>query len=219
VVNSPGTWHPEIVGTPLSEGKVDGKLVEAGEKYTTQWRVPYSGLWRMTARMGKGTYFSQQMEASEGSALTFTCPVSGKLEYLILYLYDRTEETPPEVGTPMDIHRETILASTGIEKEKSHRSSGETPKGYALCQNFPNPFNQRTKITYVLPEKCQVELGVWNLLGQKVVNLAKGTWNQGAHAVWWDGKDEAGKAMSSGIYFYRMKAGKFVSMRKMLLVQ
>lgn len=114
VVNSPGSWYPEIVGTPLKDGKVDGKPVKAGEEYTTKWKVPYSGLWRMTARFwdeerpGKSRYYSQQVEASAGSALTFTCPVSGKLEVLILYLYDRTEETPPEVGTPMDIYRETI---------------------------------------------------------------------------------------------------------------
>ena len=108
VVNSPGSWHPEIVGTPLKDGKVDGKPVEAGEEYTCTWRPPYAGKWRMTARMGTGKYYSQQVVMDEGDEFVFTCPVAGKLEYIILYLYDRTGETPPEVGTPMDIYREAI---------------------------------------------------------------------------------------------------------------
>ena len=81
---------------------------DTNRKYTTYWKVPYGGQWRMTARMGDGKYYSRQVEASAGRALTFACPVAGKLEYLILYLYDRNEETPPEVGTPMDIYREAI---------------------------------------------------------------------------------------------------------------
>ena len=108
VVNSPGSWHPEIVGTPLRDGKVDGKPVEAGEKYICTWRPLYAGKWRMTARMGTGAYYSQQVVMDKGDEFVFVCPVVGKLEYIILYLYDRTEKTPPEVGTPMDIYREPI---------------------------------------------------------------------------------------------------------------
>jgi hypothetical protein len=108
VVNSPGSWHPEVVGTPLKDGKVDGKPVEAGDKYPCTWRPPYAGAWRMTARMGTGAYYSQQVVMDKGDEFVFACPVAGKLEYIILYLYDRTAETPPEVGTPMDIYREAI---------------------------------------------------------------------------------------------------------------
>ena len=108
VVNSPGSWHPEIVGTPLKDGKVDGKPVEAGDKYACSWRPPYAGQWRMTARMDTGKYYSLQVVMDKGGEFVFTCPVAGKLEYIMLYLYDRSEDTPPEVGTPMDIYREAI---------------------------------------------------------------------------------------------------------------
>ena len=114
VVNSPGSWHPEIVGTPLKDGKVDGKPVEAGEKYTCGWKAPYAGIWRMTARFwderepGQGRYHSQQVTIEEGDEFAFTCPVAGKLEYIVLYLYDRTEQTPPAMGTPVGIYREAI---------------------------------------------------------------------------------------------------------------
>ena len=108
-VNSPGSWHPEVVGTPLPGGKVAGRPVKPGETLTTQWKVPYAGKWRITARMEGPKYHSQQFEVLAGTPLTFTCPAAGKLEYLILYLYDRTDKTPREVGTPMDIYREAIL--------------------------------------------------------------------------------------------------------------
>ncbi len=114
VINSPGCWHPEIIGTPLKGGKVDGKPVQAGEKYTCKWKAPYAGKWRMTARFrddkapGKGRYYSKQVTMDKGGEFVFTCPVAGKLEHIILYLYDRTAKTPAKVGTPMDVYRETI---------------------------------------------------------------------------------------------------------------
>ncbi len=135
VLNSPGSWHPEVVGTPLKGGFVDGKPVQAGEKYTCKWKARYAGKWRMTARFrddkapGKGRYYSQQATMDKGGKFVFTCPAAGKLEYIILYLYDRTDKTPPEVGTPMDVYRETITgkkvkSTAPADKVKGGRATG-----------------------------------------------------------------------------------------------
>ncbi|MFH1007945.1 MAG: hypothetical protein V1800_10665 [Candidatus Latescibacterota bacterium] len=195
VINSPGSWHPEIVGTPLADGLVAGRPVSAGETVVTQWTVPYAGQWRMTARMEGGNYYSQQVAASVGQALSFICPVAGNLEYLILYLYDRTAQTPARVGTPMDIYRDTIL-KTGIEDGGAGHSLGETPGtpgAFALFPNQPNPFNSETLLRFEVPRSEHVHLAVHNLLGQPVRTLVDQERHTGTHAVRWDGKDEAGR--------------------------
>jgi len=88
-----------------------------------------------------------------------------------------------------------------------------------LHQNYPNPFNPTTTINYQLPENSMVELAVYNLKGQKVKTLVKENLESGNHTVIWNGKDDNGKSVSSGIYFYKMKAGNFVETKKMILMK
>jgi len=88
------------------------------------------------------------------------------------------------------------------------------PKAFTLAQNYPNPFNPITKIKYALPKDCYVKLEVYNILGQKVVSLVDGKQKAGYKTTRWD----AG-SLSSGIYFYRLKAGDFVETKKMILLK
>ncbi len=85
---------------------------------------------------------------------------------------------------------------------------------YELAQNFPNPFNPATNIRYSLPQASQVELSVFNLLGQKVATLVNGFEQAGGHQITFD----AGN-LESGIYFYKIDAGDFQEVRKMLLTR
>lgn len=93
------------------------------------------------------------------------------------------------------------------------------PQSFALEQNYPNPFNASTAIQYQLPEASEVRLIVCNLLGQEVRRLADGKEKAGYHVALWDGRDEDGKPVGSGIYLYRLKAGRFSETRKALLVR
>ncbi len=93
------------------------------------------------------------------------------------------------------------------------------PKHFELSQNYPNPFNPTTQIRYGLPKAEKVELAVFNSLGQKVKTLVSEFQEAGFHTVTWDGVNEAGQRVSSGIYFYKIKAGDFRQVRKMLLVR
>ena len=93
------------------------------------------------------------------------------------------------------------------------------PLSFALNQNYPNPFNPSTTISFELPTSSHVTLTVFNILGQEVRRLADGIYTVGRHEVVWDGRSDGGSECSSGIYFYRIDAGDFSSVRKMVLVR
>ncbi len=88
------------------------------------------------------------------------------------------------------------------------------PAGFALEQNFPNPFNPTTTIRYTLPQRSHVLLRIYNTLGQKVTDLVDGEEAAGAHSVIFDGRHFA-----SGVYFYRIQTGEFSQTRKLLLLR
>jgi len=93
------------------------------------------------------------------------------------------------------------------------------PTQFALQQNFPNPFNPTTTIRYDLPEKSDVELSVYNLLGQKIRTLVQTQQNAGFHSVEWNGRNEQGRKVASGVYIYHISAAQFVETKKMILLQ
>ena len=94
------------------------------------------------------------------------------------------------------------------------------PQDFCLEQNYPNPFNSGTVIRFELREKQEVELAVYNLAGQKLVHLVEGSREAGGHTVRWSGRDERGRELASGVYVYRLQAGKeLIKTRKMALVR
>ena len=93
------------------------------------------------------------------------------------------------------------------------------PQEFSLSQNYPNPFNPQTEISYALPNGCHVGLSIYNLLGQKVRTVVDEYQAAGHKTVHWDGTDDDGSSVASGIYFYRIKAGDFTQTRKMVLVK
>jgi hypothetical protein len=93
------------------------------------------------------------------------------------------------------------------------------PPTFALFQNQPNPFNPKTQISYRLPETGKVSLTVYNVLGRRIKTLFDGHQSPGIHSVSWDGRDENGQVLSSGIYFYRLQADGFEQTKRMLLMK
>lgn len=93
------------------------------------------------------------------------------------------------------------------------------PYAFNLDQNRPNPFNPSTTVNYSLARKSQVNISIFNILGQKVVTLVNGEQEAGRHEAVWEGRDSNGHTVASGIYFYKMIAGDFVQTRKMALMR
>jgi enediyne biosynthesis protein E4 len=93
------------------------------------------------------------------------------------------------------------------------------PRGFALEQNFPNPFNSGTMIRFALPISGVVELSVYNLAGQKVTTLVEGMRVAGLYEIAWDGRDDRGRSLASGVYLYRLQAGERVSSRTLVLLK
>jgi hypothetical protein len=98
--------------------------------------------------------------------------------------------------------------------------SAALPQNFDLKQNYPNPFNATTQIRFDLPKSSHVKLEIFNVLGQKVKTLVDEELQAGYKQVTWDGKDQRGNLVSTGIYFYRIRAeNQFTDMRKMLLIK
>ncbi|MCC7431207.1 S8 family serine peptidase [bacterium] len=92
-------------------------------------------------------------------------------------------------------------------------------KNYTLSQNFPNPFNPGTEIIFILPKREKAKLVVYNILGQVVRTLFDEVGKFGKNSVFWNGTDERGNLVSSGIYFYQLKAENFSETKKMILLK
>ncbi|MBT4501981.1 MAG: T9SS type A sorting domain-containing protein [Gemmatimonadetes bacterium] len=108
------------------------------------------------------------------------------------------------------------LSNTAVLEERTG-----LPDDLALEQNYPNPFNAGTVIRFALPVGGDVELSIFNLAGQQVAKLANGLREAGTYTVRWDGRDDSGRELASGVYLYRLRTGDGgqVEMRKLLLLQ
>jgi|GEM_PF-4168147 len=114
----------------------------------------------------------------------------------------------------MPVLQSDIDIYVGIDEEESH------PMTYALLQNYPNPFNPSTMITYAIPEHQQVSIQIYNALGQLVTTLLNTELHvPGRYEITWDGTDSAGRTVASGLYIYKITAGEFVDMKRMMYIK
>ena len=93
------------------------------------------------------------------------------------------------------------------------------PEAFALHNNYPNPFNPVTNISFDIPEVAEVTLEIYNVMGQKVRTLAQGQHEPGRYKIQWNATNDYGQALSSGMYIYRIQAGDFVSVKKLVLMK
>jgi hypothetical protein len=135
------------------------------------------------------------------------------------------EEDAPFSGGSTDITAPAqLVEATSVIRltDMSTGVAGETttvPSQFVLAQNYPNPFNPETVIKFEVAADMPVELTLSNLLGQRIRTLATGVHAAGQHAVSWNGTDDAGQQMPSGMYIYQLRAGNVVQTRRMLLLR
>ena len=138
-------------------------------------------------------------------------------------------------GAILELELEAIGASTDsapIRLEQASFNGGQikghaveplsetlAPQDFSLLPNWPNPFNPETTLRYVLPQAGPVSLTIYDLVGQRVRLLVDEVQAPGVYTLQWNGRDENGMEVASGLYFYRIEAGAFVQTRKMTLVR
>lgn len=103
-----------------------------------------------------------------------------------------------------------------VSTEDQH---GVAPMVTGLGRNYPNPFNPDTNIEFSVQETGLVTVEVFNILGQKIKTLVNEEFEAGRHQVVWNGRDDNNREVSSGIYFYRMKTGRYTSTKKMIMMK
>jgi hypothetical protein len=112
-------------------------------------------------------------------------------------------------NTAKDAANVIMPLSTSVEK-----TSKKISNNYILDQNYPNPFNPTTSINYQLPITGHVTLKVYDILGREIATLVNKTLSKGSHNVNWNATN-----LTSGVYFYQLRAGNYISTKKMLLLK
>lgn len=123
----------------------------------------------------------------------------------------------------------SVITLTNVDARNSHngmlavrkgRGEGDVmPTTYALQQNYPNPFNPSTTIEYAVPMPGNVKLEVYNIIGARVATLVDEVQDAGTYRIVWDGKDENHNPLATGVYLYRINAGEFNSVKKMMFLK
>jgi hypothetical protein len=135
--------------------------------------------------------------------------------------------SPPIIAECKTCHGTTISAKMECTQcHGDHRVAGKVEtldggaKEYELTNNYPNPFNPQTKIEFAIPKESTVDVAVYDVHGRLIRNLvASERHSAGRYAVEWDGTDNAGGKVASGVYFCRMVAGQFMTTKKMTLLK
>jgi outer membrane protein assembly factor BamB len=134
-----------------------------------------------------------------------------RVEEFALFGYDSTLITTDSLAK--------LINATATYVRERGKEIASLPQAFELGQNFPNPFNANTQIRFSVPKASHVKLEVYDILGRKVKTLADENMTAGFKQVVWDGKNESGDKVASGIYFYRIKAADYLTTKKMVLLK
>ncbi len=132
--------------------------------------------------------------------------------------YEDENELNPQVEQDITL-LDNEAEETTIEAISLKKSEKWLPSDFALWSNYPNPFNPSTTITFDIAKPSVVKLTIYNSLGQTVRALYEGTKSEGRYDIYWDGKNDQGVQVPSGMYIYRLEAGEFTQSKKMMLVK
>ncbi|MFO7895610.1 MAG: C25 family cysteine peptidase, partial [Candidatus Cloacimonadales bacterium] len=155
--------------------------------------------------LGYNIYRDGHLAAEVSSSITTYSEIDipgGIYEYFVTALYSEGESLPSNTATTEQTSADDII-----------------PLSTELQGNYPNPFNPTTNISFSLHQASKVSLEIYNIKGQKVKNLVEREFAAGRHSVVWNGKDNNGRSVASGVYFYRMRAESFSALQKMMLIK
>ena len=202
-------------GAPLTTitvtATLDGKAL--AEDATVRLAIDQAST--ATRDLDYSALFTPRIEIAAGS-------ITGTVNFHVLPVDDNLEEGDEIIrliGTIDGLEGDEVAIT--ISDPGAAKAAVQTlPEAFALADNFPNPFNPATTIKYALPQAADVELTVYNVVGQPVRTLVAEHQSAGRYVVEWDATNDSGHSLSSGMYFYRLQAGEeFLKAKKMLLLK
>ena len=224
VVTKTNVATNQILTVSESEAPIAVKLASFDARMSNSGSVVLQ--WQTAGEMNTaGFYIQRSTSATGGFHRIHPNIITSKGSPSIGSTYSYTDETIPEIGNYYYRLEELTLSGESVMMEPIQVSvtsavgSEAKPQGYHLAQNYPNPFNPRTTIDYHLPIKTKVQLAIYDLRGVLVRTLVNETQHFGAHTVQWDGTNQNGDAIGSGVYIFKLTNDDFALTRKMVLAR
>ncbi len=203
--------------------KASGLYPDSARKYPGTWAVGFTPLFH------SGYKPNDPYDEIGGHDYTFTFPDTAHSFDWTQYTLDITVPSDPNaknfslrihpygqmVGTLyFDDMEVKLVGTTGIKNQ-----GNIVPAQFYVYQNYPNPFNPSTQIRYNIPQAALVSVKIYNMIGQEVKNLFEGNLTAGVHNVTWNGDNNFGSKVSSGIYIYMVKYNDQFQVKKMILLK
>lgn len=220
----PAAFIPTIVHTPPTGSQNPQGPYDICATITSQHGLNPARIcvvWRFDAQTADTTCMVPTQTPDEYVATIPGMNEPGTLHYYIF----ATDTTGAVAFLPENAPAETYSLQISASTSDVTSHEADIPSSYALAQNFPNPFNPATAISYALPKASTVQLTIYTALGQKVCTLLDAVQPAGFHTVVWNGRNTSGASVGSGTYFYRIEARSvaggegIVQVRKMVLVK
>ncbi len=175
--------------------------------------------------IGQGTSFAAPLVAGGVALMLERFPTldAAQIRNALITTADTDNFTGTVPNNKWGYGKVDLLAAVTTSAVAEHEDAGNVPASFALLSNFPNPFSRvsgaETAISFHVARVARVEIAIFDLMGRKVKTLLANETAAGKHVVKWNGRDEAGQAVSSGVYFYKMRAGKFAASQKLLIMR
>lgn len=219
-VNTPPEPPQNLISSVVGENdnpRIDWDAnQETDLDYYEVWKKKGDGSWNLYATTSNNYYIDDEESNVRLSECVVCIPIYYKLKAVDL------------AGNLSDFSNAVGFSQPEGHEFKLSDLQGDsvvlaTPDHFAIIQNYPNPFNPTTRIKYQLPQSSHVTLSIHNILGQQVRTLINSPMEAGYHSVEWDGRNDAGAQVGSGIYIYRFSAGNsgqgYLKVQKMILMK
>ncbi|MGE5431610.1 MAG: discoidin domain-containing protein, partial [Syntrophomonadaceae bacterium] len=189
---------------------VDLQEVYKVEQVLLHWESAYGRQYRIDLSENGNNWTTVKNETnSDGGLDAITC--SQNARYVRMYGIQRATEWGYSLYE-LEVFGQSTTGTKNNESVQEHFS-------YRLMDNYPNPFNPATTITYEVAERSHVRIDIINLLGQVIATLTNSEQNPGVYSIRWNGRDDAGRSAASGVYLYRMQSDNFSQIKKLLLMK
>jgi hypothetical protein len=231
---------PSNTGTTLLTSATDSCFVQTtfiGTRFSLKNTIPIKGLQAVIYLKSIATLDTADIVFPRASMMRADVKSMGKQVTVVLWNINNLPIEPGDSAifrlpiqlTNNNVDSIHVLMSSGVNNQVGLLNSiqkdirNSIPRDWMLYQNYPNPFNPTTTIEFDVPEMTgkipRAAIQIFNVLGQHVMTIERGVHDAGRYSVTWDGRNDTGVRVASGVYFYRLLAGDYVSTKKMVMLK